>query len=336
MYLSCKPCDPSTYNFLTHSRSSHIHFALQKIKSKICLHFFKHKEEIKEIKSWPKAPCPDNYYWPIWIIYKVKKSKVKQKCLKESAAISPSGPHPISPKVITANSLFSDSFPKTIICVRAPVNTQGLISYITGYKQKAAEVSKVRSADSQHKAQLLQKYPVYLIIIIDSSRRCDLAGLCRPRNLHFIKHLPWSSSEAEGSLLLKDLLKFNVVQILLPISPHIVLVKPLANCGYSNMALVCCHVQPLTSLAYFSLIPFFFFSTASCSKYSTILAGFIASFYLTWLLTTDNSILSLSALNSSIYVQLKLSRYSYGHPHSGFFICTDPCDVRISVFVLHK
>lgn len=119
----------------------------------------------------------------------MKKSKVKQKCLKESAAISPSGPHPISPKVITANSLFSDSFPKTIICVRAPVNTQGLISYITGYKQKAAEVSKVRSADSQHKAQLLQKYPVYLIII-DSSRRCDLAGLCRPRNLHFIKHLP--------------------------------------------------------------------------------------------------------------------------------------------------
>lgn len=226
-------------------------------------------------------------------------------------------------------------FPQNNYLCKSTVNTQGLISYITGYKQKAAEVSKVRSADSQHKAQLLQKYPVYLIII-DSSRRCDLAGLCRPRNLHFIKHLPWSSSEAEGSLLLKDLLKSNVVQILLPISPHIVLVKPLANCGYSNMALVCCHVQPLTSLAYFSLIPFFFFSTASCSKYSTILAGFIASFYLTWLLTTDNSILSLSALNSSIYVQLKLSRYSYGHPHSGFFICTDPCDVRISVFVLHK
>lgn len=148
-------------------------------------------------------------------------------------------------------------FPQNNYLCKSTVNTQGLISYITGYKQKAAEVSKVRSADSQHKAQLLQKYPVYLIII-DSSRRCDLAGLCKPRNLHFIKHLPWSSSEAEGSLLLKDLLKFNVVQILLPISPHIVLVKPLANCGYSNMALVCCHVQPLTSLAYFSLIPFFF------------------------------------------------------------------------------
>ena len=41
-------------------------------------------------------------------------------------------------------------------------------------------------------------------------------------------------------------------------------------------------------------------------------------------------ILSFSAPNSSIYVQLKLSRCGCGHSYSGFFCCTDPCNVRIS------
>lgn len=138
--------------------------------------------------------------------------------MKESAAISPFGSHSISPKVITVNSLFSDSLPKAIICVRAHVSTWRHIIYITNCRHKGAKVSKVRSADNQHKAQLPQKHLVCLWTIIDPSR-CDLVGLGRPRSSHFIKHLQWSNS-VEGSWLLKDLLKFKVVEVLPPIPSH--------------------------------------------------------------------------------------------------------------------